>query len=146
MGGWGSTRWDCVATRQLVEDSYLLHVRDVVGSPLLFPAVAWDIKWRDGATVTATADGRNLLAPFVRLDYWLGGTSVSDRVALTTTRPRFGGPRWWFRCPGCGRRCGTLYRPPRAMHFRCRRCHDLAYRSQRVGARWRRLLRGLGLR
>ena len=49
--------------------------------------------------------------------------------ALTTTTPRFGGFRYWFLCPRCGRRAGKLYHVER---WACRRCHDLAYSSQRV--------------
>lgn len=41
----------------------------------------------------------------------------------------YGGTRKWFVCPGgCGRRAQKLYR----WHgvWRCRKCHELAYRSQ----------------
>ena len=30
-------------------------------------------------------------------------------VELETTRPNFGGTRYWFRCPHCGRRKRKLY-------------------------------------
>jgi len=56
-------------------------------------------------------------------------------VRLTTTRPRFGGLRWWFLCPllsdgrPCGRRVGKLYLPPRGRYFGCRQCHNLTYKS-----------------
>jgi hypothetical protein len=59
-----------------------------------------------------------------RLDYW---------VSLATTRPRFGGVRWWIVCPlvrkgvPCGRRVGKLYL--RGRYFGCRHCHELTYRS-----------------
>ena len=49
--------------------------------------------------------------------------------ALTTTTPRFGGFRYWFLCPRCGRRAGKLYHVER---WACRRCHNLAYQSQRL--------------
>ena len=49
--------------------------------------------------------------------------------ALTTTTPRFGGLRYWFLCPRCGRRAGKLYHVER---WACRRCHNLAYQSQRL--------------
>ena len=58
--------------------------------------------------------------------------------ALTTTTPRFGGLRYWFLCPRCGRRVGKLYHLER---WACRRCHDLAYPSQRLSKN--PLLRGL---
>lgn len=48
---------------------------------------------------------------------------------LTTTTPRFGGLRYWFLCPRCGRRVGKLYHVER---WACRRCHNLAYQSQHL--------------
>ena len=39
--------------------------------------------------------------------------------------------RWWFLCPRCTRRCGWLYLPRGGDQFACRKCHDLAYLSQR---------------
>jgi hypothetical protein len=62
--------------------------------------------------------------------------SADYTVNLTTTRPRFGGRRWWFVCPllvngrGCYRRVGKLYLPPRARYFGCRGCHELTYAHQ----------------
>ena len=50
---------------------------------------------------------------------------------------RWGGPclRWWWVCHICHRRVENLYRPPsaEAMDWRCRKCHDLIYGSQRYG-------------
>lgn len=71
-------------------------------------------------------------AAFVVLNYTTGHEPpipVNDLVWLTITRPRYGGVRWWFRCPGteCGRRVGVLYLPIGAVHFRCRTCHGLTY-------------------
>ena len=48
---------------------------------------------------------------------------------LTSTTPRFGGLRYWFLCPRCGRRVGKLYHVER---WACRRCLNLAYQSQRL--------------
>jgi hypothetical protein len=65
---------------------------------------------------------------------------ISDRsmfVAVTATRPHYGGVRLWFICPrsDCARRCRVLYRPRRtnARALACRRCYKLAYASQRIG-------------
>ena len=60
------------------------------------------------------------------------------RVYLDTTPCNYGGERWWFRCPSCGRRCRILYGGP---EFTCRVCRDLTYRSQQEGrSRFRSLL------
>ena len=51
-------------------------------------------------------------------------------VRLDWTGCNYGGQRAWFRCPvaGCGRRVAILYG---GSIFACRRCHVLAYQSQR---------------
>jgi hypothetical protein len=81
--------------------------------------------------------------PQLQLSYsWtLGGKgepqSADYEVGLSTTRPRFGGLRWWFICPlslrdqPCERRVAKLYFPHGARHFGCRCCHDLTYQSVR---------------
>ena len=55
-------------------------------------------------------------------------------VALTTTPCRFGGLRWWWRCPETGRRCAKLYLPNGGRRFLGRAAHGLAYASQREDA------------
>jgi hypothetical protein len=50
-------------------------------------------------------------------------------VGLTTSKTRFGGKRLWFRCPGCGRRVGVLYRGLESVG--CRKCLGIRYRGER---------------
>jgi hypothetical protein len=56
-------------------------------------------------------------------------------VPIATTRPHFGGIRFWFRCPvardgkPCGKLAGRLYLPPEQQVFACRDCHNLTYAS-----------------
>lgn len=51
------------------------------------------------------------------------------KIDLTTSRTRFGGQRYWFCCPGCGRRVGVLYQGGGGVG--CRRCLGLRYRKSR---------------
>ena len=53
-----------------------------------------------------------------------------QRVPLVSTRQRVG-IRWWFLCPGCDRRVGTLYCPRGDVRFLCRHCRHVRYYSQR---------------
>lgn len=84
-------------------------------------------------------------APWVRLVYTFteSGTEVDYKVRLTTTRPRFGGLRWWFVCPlsvnevYCGRRVGKLHLHGR--YFGCRHCHELTYASCQESHKYDRL-------
>jgi len=45
--------------------------------------------------------------------------------------------KWWFECPGCGKKRENLYIPPNGQSgdWRCRKCHSLIYASQRFGPR-----------
>jgi hypothetical protein len=87
--------------------------------------------------------------PEARLAYTFTNSQVSVdySVPLATTRPRFGGLRWWFVCPlqvgdaPCGRRVGKLYLPPAGPYFGCRHCHDLTYTSCRESHKFDRLHR-----
>jgi hypothetical protein len=55
--------------------------------------------------------------------------------------------RWWFVCQKCKRRCESLYQAPEDdwRNWRCRRCCDLIYASQRYGP-WHPLNRTLAQR
>ena len=54
-------------------------------------------------------------------------------VRLDRTVCTLGGTRTWFVCDGCARRARVLFKSGPLM--RCRCCLDLAYPSQRMGAR-----------
>lgn len=85
----------------------------------------------------------------ISLDYEYHGQPVAPYlVRWTTTNPHFGGVRYWWRCPRCGRRCATLYG---GRYFLCRMCQRLAYASSQsrsrfitVDARLWRIRRRLG--
>ena len=74
----------------------------------------------------------------------------TQTVALTTTPGRFGGLRWWWRCPQTGTRCAKLYLPNGGTRFLSRAAYGLAYASQsedpiaRAHRRAARLHRRLG--
>jgi hypothetical protein len=52
-------------------------------------------------------------------------------VSLTTSKTVFGGLRYWFKCPICARRAGTLFLHPVTSQIGCRTCLGLEYRSRR---------------
>ena len=52
------------------------------------------------------------------------------KVGLTTTPCYFGGVRYWFLCPSCSKRVGTLYLAPGGGCFKCRHCNNLTYESR----------------
>jgi hypothetical protein len=60
-------------------------------------------------------------AAWPKLSYTASGNPMDYRVRLVTTKPTFGGRRWWFLCPlarkdgGPPRRVAKLYLPRRAV-------------------------------
>jgi hypothetical protein len=66
--------------------------------------------------------------------------------SLATTRPPFGGLRWWFVCPHLNRRVRKLYLPLGGRHFWSRHAYELAYASQRETKYDRALRRARKLR
>jgi hypothetical protein len=150
MGGPGSGshyHWWRSSTKAVVEECLRLDANSMTRQGALRPGL-----WRpDGTWRWSRGTGREEQTvsigyevgttdpawPWLRLFYTFLPTRerIDYRVSLQTTRPRFGGLRWWFTCPltlngaGCGRRVGKLYLPPGARYFGCRVCHKLTYRS-----------------
>jgi hypothetical protein len=101
----------------------------------------WTYASGAGFTVDLEVDTQDLVDPWMRLRYsWVWHStgqkdSADYQVRLTTSRPHFGGLRWWFRCPmrkdgiSCGKRVGKLYLHPRGRCFGCRLCYDLTFTS-----------------
>jgi hypothetical protein len=72
--------------------------------------------------------------------------TIHETIWLQTTRPHYGGVRWWFTCPRCGKRVAFLYLPPGHHLFLCRGCHRLSYYSQRLGPHDRTLMNTMNMR
>lgn len=133
MGGFGSGRRGSRG-KDCTDDVRALDVRRLQRDGLLKPGSAFRWRWSRGGETTASID-ICAQADAVRLDYRQrsrGGEwqDMAYPVRLDWTPCHFGGDRAWWRCPavGCGRRVALLYS---GSVFACRRCHDLAYRSQR---------------
>lgn len=95
-------------------------------------------EWRDPDTRELTASiSVRTGAHAIELNYNVCGVQVAQRIDLDRTACHKGGDRPWFLCPGCGRRVAILHM--RGQRFRCRKCHDLPYLSQRhdeIGRTW----------
>jgi hypothetical protein len=74
--------------------------------------------------------------PHVELPYGLAG-EPAIRIGVTTTRPQYGGVRYWFVCPSsiCRRRCSVLYgeQHTNVRALRCRHCLRVRYETQVLG-------------
>ncbi len=54
-----------------------------------------------------------------------------QQLDVTTSPCHFGGKRFWFVCPRCKGRVGTLYKTPVSDELLCRNCHKLTYLKSR---------------
>ncbi len=150
MGGSGSGNhyhWWRHGKKTVVEDCTQLEANRWAREGILKAGVrlsgSWRWVYRSGRenSIGYEVLTLGLARPVVRLFYSITRAGTEERdaldypVRLTTTRPRFGGLRWWFLCPlvvndrPCGRRVGKLYLPPRGRYFGCRHCHRLTYTS-----------------
>ncbi len=147
MGGYGSGRWGWHDKATTVEECRTLDVARWVHEGIIAPDTH---RW-GGWTCTNSYTGEQVASigyevnttgapPRVRLFYRVtpreGEPEHYDyKILLTTTRPYFGGRRWWFICPlvkhgrACTRRAGKLYLPPGGRYFGCRACYELSYTS-----------------
>ena len=160
MGGYNSGR---SATQSTVEDGLKLDLGRLMRQGWVVPGgwKAGGLTWTSSpsgehvATIGYEADLCDKGSAWLRLHYTVtkgDGSKVERhyRVPLETTRPHFGGVRWWFVCPLTGCRAAKLYLPPGADRFAGRTAWRLAYRSQRNGALFRaqdreaRIVRKLG--
>ncbi len=55
----------------------------------------------------------------------------SKAIELTPSKTSFHGERYWFKCPKCSKRAGTLFVHPLNHEIGCRKCLNLEYRSRR---------------
>ncbi len=51
-------------------------------------------------------------------------------LKLTTSHTRFNGERYWFLCPICSKRVGTIYKHPISNQVGCRSCLGIQYKRQ----------------
>jgi hypothetical protein len=143
MGGPQSGRWRSHDKQVTVEECLVLPIADLLRQRLVVPGArtSGSLSWtRTGeaepfATIGFEADVVGPTHAWIRLRYTANGNPVDYRVWLTTTRPNFGGFRWWFVCPilradrGPPRRVAKLYLPPGQVYFGSRQVYGLTYTS-----------------
>jgi hypothetical protein len=132
-----------------IRHGWILPGRHVAGT------MTWTLP-RTGEVTASIGYEANLIdssAAWIRLHYTIttrstGAKTPHDyRVQLNTTRPHYGGMRWWFVCPLSGRRARVLYLPGSGgAVFASRQAWGLAYRSQRKTAEDRAIKRSLKAR
>lgn len=146
MGGYGSGRRMTFSKKDTVEDTYKLPIslfREHLAAARWWQgSIRWSRGERETGNISYVVEGSTA----VRLLYTAAkGTDrerqYDYRVNITTTRPHFGGTRYWWECPHCRRRCGVLYGRG---YYLCRQCHDLTYASCQEAHKWDGLYARLG--
>ncbi len=56
--------------------------------------------------------------------------NIKVNISIVCSFPYFGGKRYWFLCPQCGRKVAFLYAEK---YFLCRCCQNLCYKAQQMG-------------
>ncbi len=114
MGGTGSGRWTYYEKQRTVEECWAMSISEVERvldfskpgsiSHLLRPTIPKTGKRMSPVRIKSKIgdDGKPLLG----LSYTVKDRQglehrVEEVVRLQTTRPNFGGVRWWFSCPVC---------------------------------------------
>ena len=152
MGGFGSG-W-CGPRKAAVEDGLTLSISTLLDKHALIPGGHSSGSWiwfypghephariRYEAYLGDTGEG------WLDLRYSVNGTPVNSRIDLVTTRPTYGGFRWWFLCPlerkngGIPCRMAILHLPPGKLYFRSRQAYGLTYRSCRESGKYNGLFR-----
>ena len=64
---------------------------------------------------------------------------LNYKIPITYNIPYYGGRRYWFICPKCGRKVAFLYG---GKYFLCRHCQNLSYPTQQMDFSSRMLERG----
>lgn len=150
MGGPGSGYPSCKLRRATTESSLALDVRRLSRDHSRFTREDQFVhSWLDPRTqeptasvsvrITRSRGCAPTMALAYRIDRGEAASGVNSVVALDKTFPFFGGVRWWFVCPACGRRTAILYARFGREEFLCRSCHGLTYQSSQDSHRFDKL-------
>jgi len=105
-------------------------------------STAGTLHWASGGVdIAATGFDWRHGARRLTLSAVIDGAPMTQTIAITTTRPHFGGVRLWFACPESGKRARALLLAPGARHWASPASLRIAYPTQRMGAGARRLKR-----
>jgi hypothetical protein len=136
LGGLGSGNWSRWPTKSIVGNGLTLDLYKLIRDGAFSPGhtASGTLTWtRNDEYIGSIGYNSDLSGPAsgsVRLHYNHEDKPEDYRVSLTTTRPHFGGVRWWFICPVNGSRAAKLHLPSGGNIFASRQAFDLAYHSQ----------------
>lgn len=124
MGGSGSGR---KGGREVVENCHSVDANDFTKWKFFKPGGKWGItKWTRSGQETGSCGVRTSIEDN-RAACSFYYNDREEPVGLSWYSPGYGGRRYFFVCPVCGRRMRTLFF--KQSKLACRICHDLTYTS-----------------
>ena len=126
MGGYGSgRRWNL--TKTVAEDCYKFDANDFAKWKFFKPGGKWgSTRWTRCGRETGSCGVRTSIDDNRAVCFFqYNGREAS--VDLSWYSPGYGGRRYFFICPKCGRRMRTLFLKQAEIAYRI--CHDLTYTS-----------------
>ena len=155
MGGFGSGDWYRYGKKLTVEACCSIDVLKMQREGSLVSGRRGTITWtfqpsgKPAGSVSYRVESTIDDDLAIRFSYRLvdSGEVVNRSVTVEPTYPKYGGLRYWFRCPRlidgrmpCWRRATKLYLPRGAHLFGCRQCFGLTYRSCQEAHREERIM------
>lgn len=142
MGGYGSGGYRWGSMHVLAGSCFIMDAKQLGQGGLFNGPNSCQWRWKNSDLVVATVNpggGNSLYFEIER-----GGQRSSQWVQYCASPCRFGGVRYWLRCPECGRRVFKLFLYPHCFErgtnrhvnvFWCRLCRGVSYSSKNVKAR-----------
>lgn len=135
MGGYGSGRRTHRATTDeciQIRLSDLKRLGMIKRHCMNRRTLTWRCDGRISAQLTLVSDVHcREASPCLKIAGTAHGRQIDCLVWLDNQPMRFGGERWYARCPSTGKRCTTLVLPPGRTHFASVSGWGVAYGSQR---------------
>jgi Zn-finger protein len=134
MGGLGSGRPSSSFAHDKTDDYRSIDIRRLKRDGYLKPYLSYNWQWTRNnevfASVQVKTEPDKVILTYKHRGYGKDWKNESYPVYIDWTDCHLGGKRPWFLCPavGCGSRVAILYG---GGIFACRKCHQLAYPSQR---------------
>ncbi len=133
MGGLGSNRWGPYQRKTTVEESLTLETTAFCQIPA---GNNMDVSWGDNQ-IKAKRTVEGLMVAYAATNT---GNVVCEEICLELNDQS---NRWYWICPECSRHVTKLHKPFDKLHFRCRHCHNLTYRSIQERRKYQSLARRL---
>jgi hypothetical protein len=142
MGGKGSGNWYRWDKKTKLDEGLTLNINKLVRDGFIQPRGRTDgtLEWTYARTkeyyanIGYEVNTENQDNMWMRVYYSTtirGEKHYMDyKISITTTKPHYGGRRFWFICPHTAARAAVLYCPPGSRWFASRKACNLKYFSQ----------------